>query len=158
MPRLEFSTVIDAPRDAVWAFYDDVKTLPKITPPTTFVRLLTPPVPMSKGARFMLQIIQPPLPIPLKWETLIVEYQPPERFVDEQGKVGPFAYWRHEHRFEVVDDNRTRLIDRITYDPPFGLLGFIADQLFIRWQLTAMFGYRHRKTREALETPVSASA
>jgi hypothetical protein len=149
MPRLTFSTVVDAPREAVWAWYDDVLTLPRITPPTTRVRLLTPPEPMRPGVRYLLEVRQPPVPIPLRWETIIVEHRPPEVFVDEQGKVGPFAHWRHEHQFEAMPDGRTLLRDTVIYDPPLGILGRIADALFIKRQLTAMFAYRHQKTREA---------
>jgi ligand-binding SRPBCC domain-containing protein len=150
MPRLEFEVVVDAPREAVWAFYDDVLTLPRITPPSTRVRLLTPPEPMREGARYMLQVIQPPLPLPVRWETVIVEYRAPELFVDEQGAVGPFSYWRHEHHFEEMPGgDRTLLRDRVTYDPPMGVLGFVADELFLRRQFTAMFRYHHKKTQEA---------
>ena len=36
---------------------------------------------------------------------------------------GPFVTWRHEHEFEAMDDQTTRIIDRITYKPPYGFFG-----------------------------------
>jgi ligand-binding SRPBCC domain-containing protein len=154
MPRLEFSAEIEAPLETVWAFHDTVESMPKITPPQTKVRIEGKPGPMAKGVRFTLVIRQPPIFFPLRWETIITEYEPPYRFVDEQGK-GPFAFWRHEHIFERAPGNRTLLRDVVTYVPPFGLLGNIADTLFIRRQLNAMFAYRHAQTRLRLENKVA---
>jgi ligand-binding SRPBCC domain-containing protein len=150
MPRLEFAAEIDAPLEKVWAFHDTVESMPKITPPQTKVRIEGIPGAMAKGVRFTLVIRQPPIFIPLRWETIITEYEPPYRFVDEQGK-GPFAFWRHEHLFEHAARGRTLLRDIVTYTPPFGPLGTIADFLFIRRQLNAMFLYRHTRTRQQLE-------
>lgn len=150
MPRLEFSVELNAPQQAVWDFYDTVQTLPRITPPATRVRVVNPPAQMERGSRFFLIVRQPPIFVPLRWETIITERDPPRLFVDEQGK-GPFAYWRHEHHFESLAFDRTRLRDVVTYTPPFWFLGAIADRLFIRRQLTALFAFRHEATRRALE-------
>ena len=150
MPRLEFAAEIDAPLEAVWAFHDTVESMPKITPPQTKVRILGEPGAMAKGTRFTLVVRQPPIFLPLRWETIITEYDPPHRFVDEQGK-GPFAHWHHEHLFEQAPRGRTLVRDIVTYTPPFGPLGVIADWLFIRRQLNALFRYRHRQTRRLLE-------
>ncbi len=150
MPTLEFTVEINAPLVRVWRFYDTLDGLLKVTPPETKVKILDPPSAIEQGARFTLVVRQPPLFVPLRWETIITEHRPPELFVDEQGR-GPFARWHHEHRFEALPECRTRLTDTITYTPPFGPLGKIADRLFIHAQLTKMFAYRHQKTRELLE-------
>lgn len=150
MQHLQFNAEINAPLIRVWRFYDDLETLLKITPPATKVRIIGPPSEIKKGVRFTLVVRQPPLFFPIRWETIITEYLPPDLFVDEQGK-GPFAYWHHEHRFEALSEARTRLTDTITYLPPLGPLGQIADRLFIRRQLTEMFAYRHQITRKLLE-------
>jgi ligand-binding SRPBCC domain-containing protein len=150
MPRLEFLTEIDAPQEAVWKLHDSLDGLKQITPPGTKLRIINPPVRLEKGIRFTLLLRQPPIPFPMRWEVVYTEYDPPLRFVDEQVK-GPFAWWRHEHRFEPRPDGRTCLRDVVEYTPPFGILGKIADALFIRRQLTAMFAYRHRVTKQTLE-------
>lgn len=150
MPRIPFAAVIDAPIEKVWAFYNDIRTLPRITPPPTRITLPSTLPVMREGAVFRLQVLQPPVPFLITWETIIREYRPPYQFVDIQGKSGPFAFWQHEHIFEPLDDGRTRLTDIVTYDPPLGLLGLFANGLFIDRQLRAMFDYRHRKTQEAM--------
>jgi ligand-binding SRPBCC domain-containing protein len=63
---------------------------------------------------------------------------------------GPFAVWRHEHRFEP-HARGCRLVDAIEYEPPLGLLGRLVAPLAIVPRLRKMFEYRHRVTAEALQ-------
>jgi ligand-binding SRPBCC domain-containing protein len=150
MPHLELVTEIDAPPEVVWSFHDTLDALPRITPPGTTVRIPEPPARLAAGVQFTLHLRQWPIPFPLRWVVRYAEYEPPLRFVDEQ-VTGPFARWQHEHRFEPLPDGRTRLRDIVEYEPPFGILGRIADALFIRRRLTAQFAYRHRVTKQVLE-------
>jgi ligand-binding SRPBCC domain-containing protein len=60
----------------------------------------------------------------------------PHRFVDEQVR-GPFARFRHEHRFERTADG-TRMVDEIAFRAPFGPLGTIAEGLVLRRYLRAL--------------------
>ena len=59
----------------------------------------------------------------------VTEFDPPHRFVDEQTS-GPFAWFRHEHRFETTSSG-TRMIDDWEHAAPFGVLGRIADRLVL---------------------------
>jgi ligand-binding SRPBCC domain-containing protein len=72
------------------------------------------------------------------------------RFVDVQDS-GPFAEWRHSHEFESVDSKSTRVVDHIGYKPKLGLLGLLADPIFIRPRLNAMLAYRHQRLHELLD-------
>lgn len=67
------------------------------------------------------------------WQTLtskIIEMERPQYFVDEMVQ-GAFKAFRHEHRFESVAD-RTKMIDIFDYTSPLGLLGKLADRLFLK--------------------------
>jgi ligand-binding SRPBCC domain-containing protein len=163
MPTLQFAIVLAAPLDAVWAFHQDVsRALPALSPPGTDVRVVSADLPARVGQRVEV-VARGPLRLSIRMVARIVEFRPPADpptpgsgsarsalFVDEQ-EAGPFAAWRHEHRFEGVDDRTTRLTDRVTYRAPLGPLGWIADRLFVRRQLVAMFAYRHSATRRAVE-------
>jgi ligand-binding SRPBCC domain-containing protein len=59
----------------------------------------------------------------------ITAFDRPNRFVDEQIS-GPFAWFRHEHRFEAVPGG-TLMIDDWRHAAPFGLLGRIADGIVL---------------------------
>lgn len=64
----------------------------------------------------------------------IVAYERPEMFVDEM-QSGAFARWRHTHRFKTLDGG-TSVVDEVDYASPLGLLGKIADALFLKNYMT----------------------
>lgn len=146
--RVELSSVIEAPRERVFAFYDDPANLARITPPGISVEMLSRPKRPEAGDSVTLEIGRGPFTV--TWEAVFVEYERPRRFVDEQGK-GPFKRFRHEHRFEEAPDGGTRMTDAIEYEPPLGPLGWIANRLFIARELRKMLEFRHERTRELLE-------
>src|SRR6266850_2417581 len=63
----------------------------------------------------------------LSWSltSRITALEPPVRFVDEQVS-GPFAWFRHEHRFEATPGG-TRMIDDWRHAAPFGVIGRLVD-------------------------------
>jgi ligand-binding SRPBCC domain-containing protein len=77
------------------------------------------------------------------WRSVIAEYDPPRRFVDEQEK-GPYAFWRHEHTFRAVE-NGVKVGDRIKYALPFGVLGQLAHAAVVERQLLDIFRYRQQR-------------
>ena len=150
MPTLQFETIVPAPLDRVWAFHEDVTSaLPAISPPEAQVRIESADVPVREGSRIVITA-KAPLGRRVRWVARIVEHRPPHpvafgeeaRFVDEQ-EAGPFAAWRHAHEFERVDEQTTRLVDRVDYRLPLGPLGWVADRLVVRPQLRRMFRHRH---------------
>lgn len=80
----------------------------------------------------------------------ITEMDRPRRFVDEQA-AGPFNHWRHVHSFEAEADG-TRMVDRIDYEAPFGLLGRAVDRLFLNRYLTNLIAQRNDFIKEAAES------
>lgn len=72
----------------------------------------------------------------------ITEWERPHRFVDEQ-RTGPFASFRHEHRFEPVASG-TRLVDHVEFEAPFGVLGRIAERLVLARYLRRLIDVRNR--------------
>jgi uncharacterized protein (TIGR01777 family) len=84
--------------------------------------------------------------LPVKWLARHVAYDPPQLFTDLQVR-GPFAYWRHEHRFATGDTpDQCRLTDAVQYAIPLGGFGRAVGGRWLRGQLTSMFNYRHRTT------------
>lgn len=65
----------------------------------------------------------------------ITEFERPHRFVDEMVR-GAFKGFVHVHEF-VPDSGGTRMIDTFQYSSPLGLLGKLADVLFL-------YRYMHR--------------
>ena len=78
------------------------------------------------------------------WWTMtsrITEFDRPSRFVDEQVH-GPFAWYRHEHRFATSDDG-TVLQDGVSFQAPAGILGRIVEQFVLRRYLARLIGERN---------------
>ncbi len=155
MPIIHHETTVIAPIGRVWLFFTDpVKNLPAISPPSSAIVVESADLPVKEGSKIVIAA-RDPLGRRVRWESRIEVFNPPHavisgmeaRFVDVQ-LSGPFAAWKHEHEFEAVDSRTTRMVDRITYRPRAGALGFLADWLLIRWQLRAMLRYRSNALRK----------
>jgi ligand-binding SRPBCC domain-containing protein len=86
----------------------------------------------------------------------ITEFQRPMRFVDEQVS-GPFASFRHEHRFEAIPDG-TRMIDQWHHVAPFGVLGRIADRLLLERHLRRLLLVRNATLKAEAEAAGASTA
>jgi ligand-binding SRPBCC domain-containing protein len=74
-------------------------------------------------------------------ESRITAFEAPLRFVDEQIE-GPFAWFRHEHRFEPVAAG-TLMIDDWEHAAPFGIIGKVADVLVLGPMVRRLLGARN---------------
>lgn len=79
--------------------------------------------------------------IAMDWMTEITHVQDYAYFVDEQ-RVGPYAMWHHQHKIEAIEGG-VLMTDIVTYQPPLGILGAVANTLFIKKQLQQIFDYRN---------------
>jgi hypothetical protein len=136
---LEREQFVPAPLDEVFPFFAQPENLGALTPPSMGFEILTPqPLAMKAGALIDYRIRLGPLP--MRWRTLITEYDPPHRFVDEQLR-GPYDLWHHTHTF-AERDGGTVLGDRVVYALPLGPLGELVHALVVRRQLDGIFAYR----------------
>jgi ligand-binding SRPBCC domain-containing protein len=90
--------------------------------------------------------VSPVLGIPMYWMTEITHVVDGMYFIDEQ-RFGPYALWHHQHHFRAVEGG-VEMTDIVHYKIPLGLLGWIADRLFVRQKLEQIFDYRYRKVAE----------
>ncbi|WP_420865256.1 SRPBCC family protein [Curtobacterium oceanosedimentum] len=79
----------------------------------------------------------------------ITGLEAPGRFVDEQVR-GPFARFRHEHRFEPSAVG-TRMVDEIVFRAPLGPLGWSAERLALARYLPRLIAERNASLRDELE-------
>lgn len=80
------------------------------------------------------------------WKSRIIDYKPPERFIDIQ-IIGPYRAWSHLHTFEGIAEG-TFLQDIVTYQPPLYAIPF---HLIIKRQLRDIFSYRAVRIKEWAE-------
>lgn len=84
--------------------------------------------------------VTPLLGIKTTWVTEITHIKHKHYFIDEQ-RVGPYTIWHHQHFLESTSDG-TLMKDIVSYKPPFGFLGNIANSLIIKKKLEEIFAYR----------------
>ena len=137
--KLKFKQVINSSLDDVFSFFSNPENLSKITPKKLGFNILTPtPIKMKEG-----QLIDYSIKLlgkKIRWRTMITEYIPKVKFVDQQLK-GPYSMWHHTHEFRDVD-GKVEMTDEIYYVMPFGILGRLVNFLFVSRDLNNIFKYR----------------
>jgi ligand-binding SRPBCC domain-containing protein len=73
----------------------------------------------------------------------ITDVQPHHFFADEMVS-GAFKRFRHEHHFSYQDDRTTIMKDIFDYDSPLGILGKLANFVFLERYMTRLL--KHRNT------------
>jgi ligand-binding SRPBCC domain-containing protein len=129
------------PITEVFRFFQSPENLARITPPWLHFQILTPlPIEMKHGTLIDYTIRW--LGIPVRWMTMITDYAPPAKFVDQQLR-GPYSLWHHTHTF-IERDGGTEMTDVVQYVLPFGFFGNIAHSLIVQQQLDEIFSYRSK--------------
>lgn len=126
--------------EEVFPFFADATNLEAITPPLLAFQVTTPrPIAMHAGTliEYRLKIHH----VPIRWRTLIEQWQPSEMFVDKQIK-GPYKLWHHTHSFEPLPGGRTLMTDVVRYSVGYGPLGDLARSLFVGRDVASIFDYR----------------
>lgn len=129
--------------EEAWDFFSSPKNLSKITPKEMGFNILY----ASGGDKtYPGQIIRYKINImggvSAHWVTEITHVQTLRYFVDEQ-RFGPYALWHHQHHFKAVEGG-VEMIDEVNYAIPLGLLGRLANWLFVERQVNAIFNHRYQ--------------
>lgn len=135
---------IKASLDDVWDFISSPRNLKEITPKYMGFDIITPDIPdkMYQGMIIGYKV-SPLLGIKTSWLTEITHVVDKKYFVDEQ-RIGPYKLWHHQHILEEISDGSVLMKDIVTYQPPFGFLGAIANSLLIRKKLNEIFAFRNQ--------------
>jgi ligand-binding SRPBCC domain-containing protein len=147
MPRFEMVERLSASVSQVFDFFSRPANLLKISPPELHFQLLSAPEQLQLGARVTLQGRR--WGISQRVVNEVTLWQPELLFVDEQ-REGPFKKWSHSHRFEVLPEGGTSLIDHIEYETPGGLLGFVITAAAVERDLKWIFEYRRERLAQLL--------
>ena len=137
--------------ETTFAFFAEAGNLQRLTPPwLDFTITSRLPVDMRDGA--LIDYTLKVHGIPIRWQSVIGEWNPPHRFVDEQVR-GPYRRWRHVHRF-TAKPGGTQVEDDVQYE----VLGGALANLLVRRDLRQIFGFRQRALVDALAIAVPGPA
>ena len=127
--------------DEVWDFISSPANLKEITPDHMGFDITSKNMPEKMYQGMIISYkVSPLLGIKTDWVTEITHLKEKEYFVDEQ-RLGPYKMWHHQHKLEPVKDG-VIMHDIITYIPPMGFIGAIANSLVIKNKLEEIFEYR----------------
>ena len=87
--------------------------------------------------------------IPFIYKAQHQNYIENKQFEDIQVK-GPFAFFKHTHKFESIDEKKSKIIDQIEYSLPIDMFTRFLGNSFVDEKLNKMFTYRHRTLKSDL--------
>jgi len=128
--------------EEIWDFISSPKNLKEITPNYMGFDIMHTYQPSEKMYEGMIigYKVSPLLGIKTTWLTEITHIQENKFFIDEQ-RIGPYTMWHHQHFIEPIE-NGVLMTDIVTYQPPFGFIGAIANKLVIHSKVRQIFEYR----------------
>lgn len=132
---------IPATIEQVWDFISTPANLKKITPEYMGFNITSKLTGEKMYPGMIISYkVSPVFGIKMTWVTEITHVKEKEYFVDEQ-RIGPYWMWHHEHKIEPIEGG-VLMTDIVSYKPPLGILGSIANAILIKKQLQEIFDYR----------------
>jgi ligand-binding SRPBCC domain-containing protein len=142
---------IQADLKTVWDFMASPANLKKITPPYMGFDITSGDLSEKMYQGMIISYkVSPFWGIKTDWVTEITHIKELEYFVDEQ-RMGPYALWHHQH-WLIPQNNGVLMKDIVTYAPPMGFLGAIANKFMIEKKLREIFAYRWEMVEKMFNT------
>jgi len=143
MAVFESRTELAVSPEQLFDFISRPANLQAIAPPEMQMAFVNPPEVIVLGSQLTCKVVAYGQVQQLTYE--IVEFDAPNRF-REKGIGGPLPKWIHDYIVESNSGQGAILLNRIEFEPPGGLLGFLVTEGKILDHLEE--GFHHR--REAL--------
>jgi ligand-binding SRPBCC domain-containing protein len=134
--------IINEDIEKVWEFYTDIRHLEIITPKKLNLKIINTTnqkIILGQETTISAKIII----IERIWHSKITFFQQYE-YIDEMVE-GPFIKWKHTHKFQRIDKNKTEIIDKVEFSLPYGIFGKIGSIFFTKL-LRQLFEHRKNET------------
>lgn len=148
MPVYESRIPLPGPVERVFDFLSRPANMQQISPPDVQMAFVQAPEVISLGSRLVFKIhvygqVQ-------QFEHEIVQFEPPYRF-RERAVQTPMKSWIQDYILEPSDNGLVVLLNRIEFEPPGGLLGFILTPERIIANLEEGHTHRQEALQKALQ-------
>lgn len=134
--------IINEDIEKVWEFYTDIRHLEIITPKKLNLKIIN-----TTNQKIILgqeTILSAKIIIMKRtWHSKITFFQQYE-YIDEMVE-GPFIKWKHTHKFQRINKNKTEIIDKVEFSLPYGIFGKIGSIFFTKL-LRQLFEHRKNET------------
>lgn len=135
---------IARPLPDLFTYLTRPKNLVQLAPPDLHLELLTAPDLLVLGSRLVWKGRRWGVSQQMTHE--VASFERDKLIIVEQ-KQGPFKCWVHANHFEATEAG-TKIREKIEYDPPGGLLGYVITADAIRKDLDKLMAYREKKLKE----------
>lgn len=139
--QLYKTQIVNGSIKEIWDFISSPKNIKEITPDFMGFEITSKNLSERMYPGMIISYtVKPLLGMKMIWVTEITHVEEMRYFVDEQ-RIGPYSMWHHQHLIEPAGQG-VLMTDIVSYSPPFGILGALANSIFISKQLDTIFNYR----------------
>lgn len=155
MSHLRCSRVVPAPRSTVFDYLLQPKNLSYLLEEHIQVDPINMEAPLKVGSEFSFSMSRFGLSqnVRLRIERVVVDQTVTYRQVE-----GLFAKWVHTQQFENHGTHHCLVTDIVDFQLPFGLVGYLLDDLLIRRDMTRILESRLEKAVHHFEESASKSS
>lgn len=147
MPVFESTVEVTCSPDRAFEFLARPANLLLVTPPDVSMKIVEAPERLALGSKITVQVSK--FGLPQKITNEVTAFEEGVVFTDVQVS-GPFKKFEHTHRVEPADGG-TRIIDRIEYEAPGGLVGLLLTNKKIHEYLDTLDAFRAGRFKELLK-------
>jgi ligand-binding SRPBCC domain-containing protein len=127
--------------EMLWDYISSPRNLKEITPAYMRFDIISKNLNQKIFPGMIIEYqVSPIMGIRMNWVTEITQSKEREFFIDEQ-RFGPYKFWHHTHKI-VPTEGGVIMEDTVHYLPPMGIIGRMANSLFIKKQLKQIFDHR----------------
>lgn len=144
MAHVQYSSVIPVAKNDLFEFLSDYRKRPRIMPGDISLELTSVPVELKTGVNYDFKITRFGLSYAF---TVNIENMEPGKIIVEKTQTSFFEEWTNTILLEEHGDNATLLTSIMDYKLPYGLLGTLADDLFVRGDLLRILTFSHNKLK-----------
>ncbi|QDU80826.1 hypothetical protein Pla110_25610 [Polystyrenella longa] len=149
MPVFEKSVTVNTSIENLFNFMIRPANVMEINPPEMKMNLIEVPEVLDANSIMKVDLLGFGIPQRVIYE--ITEFSTPTSFTMTQ-KEGPVQKWIQYHQFELINPETTILTERIDFEPPGGMLGFMITADRIKKSLDEGIGHRQSKLQQLFET------
>jgi len=132
---------LNAPIDRVFCHFTDTEKMGGFFPPSLRMRVVRRTArQLSHGNSIDFEVRL--FCFPLRWKSYVHSFNP-NRHIAYIMQGGLLDSWEHDQYFESISGNQTRITECLLYHPPMGVIGKLANRLWIGPCLRRLFSFRH---------------
>lgn len=149
MAHLQISQLIPASRGEVFDYVTTPKNQPFLLAPAIHVEVLTPELELKRGSEAHFNMTRLGLSQSIRFR--IEDVLRGSRLTYRQVE-GVFAAWTHTMKFDEHAEKETLVTELVDYQLPFGLFGFLADDLVVKNDMKRLLEFRLQKVKEHFQS------